>query len=481
MIVTGTAFATSQSMPSRYRATATIIPGSDIAGAEAGRDEGTIRRNLVTVSTLITTQQVLDRAVADLPGESIGSLREKVTASADPDANLVHVSATDADPVKAATVANAVVDAFLTQQASLQQSRLEDARTRLVEELQRLEAEAGAPAEIEAIQNRIADLVLAQATTGSVFELVEAAEPPSSRTSPRPVLATLLAFAASLFFAVVVALVRDQMTGGVQTARELGALANLPLLGTVPAWRRFRFDTSTSTDAYDTMQAVIGLALPAYRRNIVVLTGVRAGDDKSRFVIALARALQASNRRVLLISADVHDRRLDELLKVADAPGLTDFVANANGGATLEDFIVGLSGADSTGAASSLDVLPSGTDVKESPRLLVAESLASTFDEIRRLDYDYILVDGAPLTRAVEVHLVAQNSDAIILVAPVDHVTRDEVSDAGDVIRHLPATPLGIVVVGDHSEATNLVRPPLVAAPSARHDLAARLPHASRE
>ena len=481
-VATGAAFLASFEMPSRYRATATLALAGEDASGLVGRDAATVRRELNTISTLITTREVLRRAAADVGGDSADDLSQRVTAAADPEANLIHVSATDSSATGAARLANAVANSFVARHGSLQKGRLEEARNRLVEELERLEREGARDREIEAIQGRIADVALAEVASASSFEIIEA-EPPATRSSPRPVFTAVLAFAASLFFAILLVLARDQFSDRIRGAKELSDLADLPLIGSVPTARRLRPERSSNQQAYDYIQAVVRLALPAHRQQVILVTSAGPEDEKSRFVIGVARALHASRTRVLVVSADTATRQLDELLNLGDVAGLSGYLERAERGqARLTDFIADISGGTGSSEGDSrLEVLPGGTRASAGPHFLAAEALASAFEEIRRHECDYVLIDGAPLSRSVEAHLISNYADAVILVVPVERTSREQAADAGDVVRSLRAPPLGVVAVGDRLEESDAVRPPPFVMASSSDVFAAPLRHRSRE
>jgi capsular polysaccharide biosynthesis protein/Mrp family chromosome partitioning ATPase len=542
LLVTGTALAASLLMPSRYEATSTVL----LRNTFSQSDDAVIRRELITASALMTTNAVLSDVAEELPGESVRSLQADVSASSDPDANLVKVTATESTPDQAATVANLVVSTFLEHEESAQNEQLRREREALVQRLAVLEGEPGQEIEIEAIQNRIAELALTEATGGSEYDVVEQAQPPASPSSPRPVLAAVIAFGVSLFLAVVFVLLRDRLRGSPQSARELEDLTDLPLLGVVPSRGRFRANASQRSNAYGNIRAVLALGLPAYCENILLLTAVRPADDTGRFAVELARAFEEVGKRTLIVSTDSRLGRLDQLLGTQDMPGLVDLVAPDGVEATADSVEASFDGVVATvdgvlaaastpelkaesmrlrrmfpswseegivnqavknvarnshelrtrasqdgnrrksspngaedvhpevgshivrvdldegaarGSPFSVDVLPSGSRLARPDDVFARDAFGGVFLEIRRLSYDFILVDGPPLTRAIETHLIAKQADGVVLVVS-DRATRDDVADAGDVIGRLPTTALGMVVVGDAFDTDDVVRTP---------------------
>src|SRR5262249_10463040 len=84
----------SASLPKRYKSTASVVrriaPTSD---QQPNVDAMT--RDLNTLNALITIDGVLSAASHKVPGTTIQDLRDEVSSSVDPNANLIYVTAKD--------------------------------------------------------------------------------------------------------------------------------------------------------------------------------------------------------------------------------------------------------------------------------------------------------------------------------------------------------------------------------------------------
>ena len=82
-------------LPNTYTATSRLVFES-AASPFGETDSASTERQLATTEALLTSQQVLDRAAARVPGVSSGDdLEDKVSSSVEPEANIVNVSASD--------------------------------------------------------------------------------------------------------------------------------------------------------------------------------------------------------------------------------------------------------------------------------------------------------------------------------------------------------------------------------------------------
>ena len=99
VILAVSTYAISTSLPKRYKATASIVQRVSALG-EASTDTNSLVRDLNTIDALLTTDSVLSGAARSVNGESTDSLRDKVSSTVDPNANLIYVTAEDSTPAE---------------------------------------------------------------------------------------------------------------------------------------------------------------------------------------------------------------------------------------------------------------------------------------------------------------------------------------------------------------------------------------------
>src|ERR1700754_1817766 len=236
VVLAGSVYLVSSSLPKRYKATTTIVQRST-AVIDSNDTVDTITRDLNTIDALLTTDDVLAAAAKKVPGETTETLRDKVSSSVDPNANLIYVTAKDASPQQAAEIANAVSSTFVTEQADIQRRNYERARADLQDELARLEGTADAGTQEQAIRDRISQLGVSIATAGADLQVAQRADAPKEPDTPRPFRNTALGIILGLFLGILVALARDQLTPRVAGSRELSRLLELPVLVSIPYTR----------------------------------------------------------------------------------------------------------------------------------------------------------------------------------------------------------------------------------------------------
>src|SRR5262245_9554977 len=453
--VTAAVFVISLLLPKTYQATSKLVLNQTPQAAGTSDAQST-QRDLATVRVLLTTRELL-AAVANngLQGETVSSLRDKVSASVDQDANVINISATDDTARGAAAIANGVAATFLARERRAQQRQVDRTRAVLQNQLAKLQAsltlqnQANVGSQIAAVQQQLTDLTL-NANSGSTLQLAERAEAPSSPSSPKPIRNAAFAAFAGLFIAALVVLARGQLKPRVSGSRELARLFDLPVMVEVPFVRR-RIGHSPNTlsaveyEAYQTLQATLRMQLPPDSQRTVLVTSALHGEGKTEVTAALGLVLAQAGLRTWLVSADMRWPRLHELFDVAQTPGLAEVLAGGRQGESAVSVGARRGSRDNGGR---LHVLARGERPPDPAQLLAGHALDGFFDDIKESDYDYVLLDGPPLLGLVDSQVLAQRVDGVIVVCRPDRLTSENAIDMRDLLRRLRAPALGLVVIG---------------------------------
>jgi capsular polysaccharide biosynthesis protein len=441
----------SLALPKTYSATSRILLDENPGFTESATD---VERRLATIRTLLTTRAVLTGASGRIRGESTATLGDKVSASVDAKANIIDVKATDESAAGAAEIANAVAATFLTRQRNAERQRLARTSASLREAIVRLIGTRGARSEIEAIRTRLSELSVTQASAGSELQLADAARPPTSPDSPRPVRNTVFAFFAGLFIAVLVAVVRERITPRVAGPRELSELSGLPVLTRIAHARGGRFSRHeglgpAKRESFQMLSALVGLELGPGMQHTLLVTSALPDEGKAEVAAGLGRALALSGERTLVLRADMR-RRSDDDEPGGEAPGLAELLAAPRGEKRrAADDLLGdpADSASTSDGTGSLAVLGTGNAPPNPARLLTGDALDLFFIELARSDYTYVLIEGPPLLGVADCRFWAQRVDGTLVVSKPDLLEPNDVIEVRRVLDSVDANAIGHVVV----------------------------------
>lgn len=462
VVITGAVVGISLALPKSYTATARILYNAS-ADPLANASADVVQRQLATIGALITTPSTLERA-APAAGMSERQLEKKVTASVDQTANLIGVTATAGAATGAQRAANAVSRIFLAVQREQDLRSIASARARLLDQLAALGGTASTRLEADAIRTRLSELTVSEATAGSELQLAEAAQLPQSPASPRPVRNGLVAFFASIFLGILLALGRDQLVPRISGPRELTRVTDWPVVGTIPFVRRRlgrqpKVLSGPEHEAYQTLQATIRFQLPPTEQHIILITSALEDEGKTTVSVNLGTALARAGRKTLVISGDMRHPKLHERFGIDQAPGLAEVLtalgrdAAAAHGRTMSA-LRGLLQAQA-GSKGNLHVLPSGKEPADPGRLLQSPALTTLFEQLRTMDYQYVLIDGTPLLGIADSQSLVTRVDDVIVVSRLDRLRVEDMIEVRDVLDRLDVTPLGHVVVGGRKTSSS--------------------------
>ena len=120
---------------------------------------------------------------------------------------------------------------------------------------------------------------------------------------------------------------------------------------------------------------------------------------------ACDRAARQSERRVLVIDADLRRPRLHTVFGAAAAPGLTDYLR----GAAEEASII------QHGGTGNLCLIPSGTRVNDPSELLSNGRMKTLLDRVGPA-FDWVIIDSPPCLPVADAGIIAHWCDGVLLV-----------------------------------------------------------------
>jgi tyrosine-protein kinase Etk/Wzc len=139
----------------------------------------------------------------------------------------------------------------------------------------------------------------------------------------------------------------------------------------------------------------------------IFLTSTFPKEGKTFVSANLAATFALSGQKVLLIGMDIRNPRLDEYFTLPER-GFTNYLSSKD--LKLDDLIVKQDGFE------DFHILPAGIIPPNPAELLMSKKVDLLFDELKS-QYDYIIVDTAPVSLVTDTLLIAKHADCFIYVA----------------------------------------------------------------
>lgn len=451
VVAAAAGYGIAQLMDDRYESTSTLLFRPLLLDAQLTGlplqappdDAQAVETNVKLVSLGIIRQRAAQRLG---PGYTEKRLREDVEIEADGQSSLVRVEASAPTPEAAATVANAVAQAYVSSRADSVQSQVQSAIDRLRASYLRTPDKRSDAAKV--LRAGFEKLRLLRFVATGDAQIVEPADVPTSAAAPRPKRAAAIGAFLGLLIGLALALVAEQLDRRVRRPEQLEEALDLPVLAHIPKSNALGDGGTGEADprvgeAFRQLRARLGYAGPEGGPRSLLVTSTASGSGKTTVAVNLALAAAAS-QRVLLVEADLRRPRIGALLGLTGERGLVDVLAEGGSlGADDVRHVLRSGGADD-GDGAELDVLVAGRPTPRAGDLLASDEMRSLLADARE-QYDLVIVDGpAPRLVSDAIPLMRQ-LDGVVVVGRIGRDARSDLESLRRELARLDVTRLGVV------------------------------------
>jgi len=283
----------------------------------------------------------------------------------------------------------------------------------------------------EAMQQKVKTLKIAGGLRATNVRVLDVAQPGSQPDTPNVRRNVLTGLATASFLGVLLALFRENATRKVMSAPgEVRQKWNVPELGVILSSAQQRrlllpaigesttgngmelvaWQHRASLQAESVRSVVASILARRIEKSVMVVTSPGAREGKTAVTANLAAALADTNRRVLVIDADLHNPSLHKVFDVSNTWGLSDLASANNAVETYPlDALVRPTSLD------SLYLLPSGPGTSSTIKLLYSNRLSELLKRFRK-EFDVVLIDTPPMMEIADARVLARQADGVILV-----------------------------------------------------------------
>lgn len=300
----------------------------------------------------------------------------------------------------------------------------------------------------ESILKRLKETTIQEKVTANNIRIVEAAKVPEKPIEPNLPRNMILALFLGAFLGFGIAFLLESLQRNISSKEDADKLG-LNFLGYVPNIDYLKNRKPDSTAALFTMhdsKSSASESLRKIRTNIdfllserkvksVVVTSSLPGEGKTVISVNLGIILTQINKRVILIDGDMRKSTLHKYFDFPIEPGLRDILESR---IQLED-------AARHTLIPDLDVLTSGKPPANPSELLSSSGMSVLLEQLKT-KYDYIIIDTPPVIAVTDAVIVAQATDAAVLVARFNRTHMKTLAMAKKNISDVNANLLGIII-----------------------------------
>jgi Mrp family chromosome partitioning ATPase/capsular polysaccharide biosynthesis protein len=478
----GVAFLLSVRMAKQYTAGTTLLYSA--TSTTTGTDADPTRA-IATIVGIAQSNTVLAPIAAQYK-LSMRSLKNSVNVTDDTTSDLLKITATSGSPAKAALLANSIAQSLIASRLAQLKALLQAQVGALQQQLQTFagKVDPSSLAAASAVRAQLAEARAQLTVSNPDLSVLTSAVTPAGPSSPHPTRNAAIGLVVGLVLGILLGALRDRLDRRTRAIDEVEAVYRAPMLGMVPFTKKrapraeLLADFSGSgllADAYRTIRTNLSLfRLNNSDSTIVVITSAVAGEGKSAVAANLAHALSVTGKNVLVVSADLHNPTLHEYfgLSATDAPAPaplqridTTRAARTTPSKTASGLVQVLAGDVTLSEAvriipltqrerssgGSLALLANSSTFFD-PAALFSSGQMNRFLQQAKQKYNVIVLDTPPLLVNADAALLAQSADVLVMVARLNHLTRNQARRAVRVMSATRIAPTGIIVTGDMDE-----------------------------
>lgn len=408
-----------------------------------------------TILQVSVLHRVREALATDL---SVVKLREQLSASVDPQSNLVSLVAVADDPNFAASLANEVA----RQTANAAATSLRKQYTLAANDLRRRERALGHSAKDiaeAALYSQQITRLRALSNISAPVTIVRQAQPESNPVSPKPVRNAVLGLFVGLLLGLLAAFVRDTLDKRLRNPDEVRGVLDIPVVGHLrdqamggagPLPGAVTL-TAGDLEAFSVLRANLRHLGGDKPRHAIAVTSATAGEGKSTIAASLALSSALAGQRTLLVECDLRRPSLAQRLGLAEtSPGLIDYLTGA---AAPADVVQTLGVAGTTtpmlGGAPPLPlaVVLAGSPTERPVALLGSPAFVEFVAQVRAA-YQVIVFDTSPLLTVADTLELLPHVDGTLVCVRTGHTTRAQAQAARSVLARVPHGADGLVITG---------------------------------
>jgi Mrp family chromosome partitioning ATPase/capsular polysaccharide biosynthesis protein len=369
-------------LPKKFDATARLFATYSFSAAPSNTGDVStantyVQSQIKSYIALAQTDAVLQPVISELDLDMTKvDLMDKVKTSNPSDTTFIDVTAEAADASQASDIANGIANSL----QSVVSSKLYPATSSLVK-----------------------------------LSVVQKADVPEKASSPKKVPYIAAGFILGLILGLLAALVVEILDKKIRNASDARAIVGAPIIGCVSTQNELAqsgpvvasIPDSSESEEFRGVRTSLSLVEPraGMKARSLVFTASGLQEGTTTMAFNTAAALVENGASVLLIETNLHDPSLATKLGFDTAPGLVQVLAQE----------APFSQAVQQYWKRNFHVLPVGEPSDTAVSLMNSKIMEDLLAQVS-LQYDYVLIDAAPLNESADALRFGRLGDGILLV-----------------------------------------------------------------
>ena len=277
-----------------------------------------------------------------------------------------------------------------------------------------------------------------------IAKLIDTVGSSGDPISPKKSMILLLLFVIGLIVPIIGIKLRDSLRYQIESKEELEEMSNVPVLGEIIKTDQVgnviiqENNTDSFTELFRLLRTNLLFVMDSSDKKVINMVSSVSGEGKTFVTINLAMSLALLDKKVLVIGLDIRKPKLADYLNLNNDTGITMYLS----GHLSKDKLIRPSGIH-----PNLSVITSGPIPPNPNELLAKLSLDKLIAEYRE-QFDYLVIDTAPIGVVSDSFLLNRFADINLYVVRADYTPRKNIVDATNLFRNNKLNNLYFVLNG---------------------------------
>ena len=262
------------------------------------------------------------------------------------------------------------------------------------------------------------------AATANNAKIIDEAIADDAPVSPRSKITYLIALILGVGIPVGVIYLLELTKFKIEGRADVEKLTSAPIVGDIPltdeklgAIAVFENQNNLMSETFRNVRTNLQFML-GNDKKVILVTSTVSGEGKSFISGNLAISLSLLGKKVVIVGLDIRKPGLNKVFNISKKEqGITQYLANPEN--NLMDLV------QLSDVSKSLYILPGGTVPPNPTELLARDGLDKAIETLKK-NFDYVILDTAPVGMVTDTLLIGRVADLSVYVCRADYTRKNE-------------------------------------------------------
>ena len=273
------------------------------------------------------------------------------------------------------------------------------------------------------LQKREENAIMLAATANNA-KIIDEPVAEGGPVSPKPKMIYMIALGLGVGLPVGIIFLTSLTKFKIEGRGDVEKLTRLPIVGDVPLTGEkngsiavFENQNNLMSETFRNVRTNLQFML-GNGQKVILVTSTVSGEGKSFISANLAISLSLLGKKVIIVGLDIRKPGLNKVFNLPrKEQGITQYLSNPEN--NLMDFV------QLSDVSKSLYILPGGTVPPNPTELLARDGLDKAIETLKK-NFDYVILDTAPVGMVTDTLLIGRVADLSVYVCRADYTRKAE-------------------------------------------------------